>query len=59
VDKINPTPPDGRGRKLQPLPIERIRQPAFNGMGSKGIARELAEDGIAVSYKTIQRRLKK
>ncbi len=59
VDKINPTlHRDGRGRKPQPLPVERIKQLAFAGMGSKEIATKLKGEGCSVSYKTIQRRLR-
>jgi hypothetical protein len=58
VDKINLTPRDGRGRKPQPLPVERIKQLALDGMGSKAIAHQLQTEGIAVSYKTVQRRLR-
>jgi hypothetical protein len=58
VDIINPTPNrDGRGRKRQPLPVGRIKQLAFDGMGSKAIATKLQGEGYSVSYKTVQRRL--
>jgi hypothetical protein len=71
VDTINPTPPandvkilnidcsDGRGRKPQSLPIELIKQYSLDGMGSKAIATKLKNQGLSVSYKTVQRRLKK
>lgn len=59
VDKINSTPHrDRRGRKPQPLPVERIKQLAFDGMGSKEIATKLKGEGCSVSYKTVQRRLR-
>jgi DNA-binding CsgD family transcriptional regulator len=41
------------------LPLDRIVKLAADGMGSKLIARQLNADGIEVSYKTIQRLLKK
>jgi hypothetical protein len=58
VDKIQPTPPVvTRGRKSLKLPTERIRQLALSGMGSKAITRKLRDEGLLVSYKTVQRRL--
>ena len=59
VDKINQAPRDGRGRKLRSLPIERIEQLAFDGLGTKAITTRLKSEGISVSYKTVARRLKK
>ena len=45
-----------RGPKHRDLPRDLIRQLAGEGMGSKAIASQLKrEQGIAVSYKTIQR----
>jgi len=46
-----------RGPKFTELPDDLIRQLACQGMGSKAIAARLRDDGIDVSYKTIQRRL--
>jgi len=46
-----------RGPKFTELPDDLIRQLAGQGMGSKVIAARLRDDGIKVSYKTIQRRL--
>ena len=48
-----------RGPKSRALPVERIRQLAFNGMGSKAIATRLRGEGLSVSYKTVQRRLRR
>lgn len=57
VDKIRPSPLK-RGRKQRKLPEELIRQLHDNeGLGSKAIATKLKEQGITVSYKTIQRLL--
>ncbi len=45
-----------RGRKRKPLPVELITQRASEGLGAKAIATLLkTEDGIEVSYKTVQR----
>lgn len=45
-----------RGPKHKALPHELIKQWAGEGMGSKAIATKLrTEQGITVSYKTIQR----
>ena len=47
-----------RGPKFRDLPVGLITQWAANGMGSKAITAKLkAEQGIEVSYKTIQRLL--
>ena len=47
---------NGPGRK--PLPLDGIvKELASQGMSSRGIAAALIEQGINVSYKTIQRRL--
>lgn len=46
----------GPGRK--PLPLDGIvKELASQGMSSRGIAAALIEQGINVSYKTVQRRL--
>ena len=47
------------GPKSMALPLDRIVKLAADGMGSKLITRQLNADGIEVSYKTIQRLLKK
>jgi hypothetical protein len=47
------------GPKSMALPLDRIFKLAADGVGSKLIARQLNADGIKVSYKTIQRLLKK
>ena len=47
-----------RGPKFAELPEILIRQWAGEGMGSKAIAARLKGEGIDVSYKTIQRRLR-
>jgi hypothetical protein len=47
-------------KKPGPKPLllkDLIRELANRGLSSRGIARELNERGISVSYKTIQRRL--
>jgi hypothetical protein len=44
-----------RGPKPKYLPEKLITQLAGNGMGSKAIAARLKDEGIKVSYKTIQR----
>lgn len=54
VDKIKPSPTT-RGRKKKGLPEELIKQLQGKGMGSKAIATKLKEQGIDVSYKTVQR----
>jgi hypothetical protein len=54
VDKINLTPRNGRCRKLKALPVDRIKQLSFKGMGSKAIAARLQGQGFSVSYKTGQ-----
>jgi len=63
VDKLDlPTPVRPivhPGPKSKALPLERIAKLAADGMGSKLIARQLNADGIEVSYKTIQRLLKR
>jgi hypothetical protein len=46
-----------RGPKPKDLPEKLITQWANNGMGSKAIAARLKDEGIEVSYKTIQRLL--
>ena len=46
-----------RGPKFTELPDDLISQWAGEGMGSKAIAARLYDQGIFVSYKTIQRRL--
>lgn len=49
-----------RGRKPQDLPQEWIMRLADEGMGSKAITSRLKEEyGIIVSYKTVQRVIKK
>lgn len=57
VDLIRPSVVVGkRGRKHRDLPHDLIRQWESEDMGSKSIATRLkAEQGIVVSYKTIQR----
>ncbi len=60
VDIINPPtllrPQAKRGPKHRVLPEDLIRSLAADGMGSKAIVSKLkAEQGIVVSYKTIQR----
>jgi hypothetical protein len=47
------------GPKNMALPLGRIAKLAADGMGSKLITKQLNADGIKVSYKTIQRLLKK
>jgi hypothetical protein len=63
MDKLDPPIPVRPivhpGPKSMALPIDRIVKLAADGMGSKLIARQLNADGIEVSYKTIQRLLKK
>jgi len=57
VDKNTPSVAK-RGRVKRELPEEIIRQLQHEGLGSKAIATKLkAEQGIDVSYKTIQREL--
>ena len=47
-----------RGRKKLTLPVETILEMSRQGLGSKAIATLLrAEQGVDVSYKTIQRTL--
>ena len=62
VDTIQPPtllrPQAKRGPKHRVLPEDLIRSLAADGMGSKAIVSKLkAEQGIVVSYKTIQRLL--
>jgi hypothetical protein len=63
VDKLDPPMPVRPivhpGPKSMALPLDRIVKLAADGVGSKLIARQLNADGIKVSYKTIQRLLKK
>jgi hypothetical protein len=59
VDKLSRPVIIRRGPKSKALPLERIAKLAADGMGSKLIARQLNANGIEVSYKTIQRLLKK
>jgi len=59
VDIIHPTPTTRRGPKSHTLPVEKIRQLALSGMGSKSIASKLQGEGLSVSCKTIQRRLRR
>ena len=63
VDKLDPPMPARPivhpGPKSMALPLDRIVKLAADGVGSKLIARQLNADGIKVSYKTIQRLLKK
>ena len=59
ADKLSRSVVIRRGPKNKALPLERIAKLAADGMGSKLIARQLNADGIEVSYKTIQRLLKK
>ena len=47
------------GPKNMALPLDRIAKLTADGMRSKLIARQLNADGIEVSYKTIQRLLRK
>jgi len=47
------------GPKKKELPMDLITQLVSEGQGSKIIAKRLTSDGISVSYKTIQRLLKK
>lgn len=56
VDIIQATTPQ-RGRKKRELPEEIIKQLQGEGLGSKAIATKLKEQGVIVSYKTIQRLL--
>jgi len=54
-----PTKPSGkRGPKHRDLPENLIKRLADQGKGPKAIANVLKSEGIAVSYKTIQRILK-
>ncbi|MFC1981082.1 hypothetical protein ACFLVN_02430 [Chloroflexota bacterium] len=58
VDIIKPSITK-RGRKPMELPLEFIAQLYQEGLGSKAIATRLSkEQGIRISYKTIQRLLK-
>jgi hypothetical protein len=63
VDKLDPPIPVRPivhpGPKSMALPLDRIVKLAADGMGSKLIAKQLNADGIEVSYKIIQRLLKK
>lgn len=60
VDTINPSVTGKkRGPKLKQLPETLILELADKGLGSKAIASELKEQGVEVSYKTIQRFLKR
>jgi hypothetical protein len=59
VDKLSRPVIIRRGPKSKALPLERIAKLAADGMGSKLIARQLNANGIEVSYKSIQRLLKK
>lgn len=45
------------GRKETILPLDLINQLASQGLGCRAIADKLLEQGITVSYRTIQRRL--
>ena len=47
------------GPKNKELPMDLIKQLVSESQGSKMIAKRLTSDGISVSYKTIQRLLKK
>jgi len=59
VDKLPSRPPKVKpGPKTLDLPDDLIGELAALGVGSKAISRELAKQGISVSYKTIQRRLR-
>ena len=59
VDIIPPQTPKltrgKRGPKHRELPQDFIRQLATEGMGSKAIASQLRDEGITISYKTVQR----
>ena len=57
VDIFPPAPVVRRGPKKKSLPMELIAQLAGQDLGSKAIASRLNADGIAVSYRTIQRQL--
>jgi hypothetical protein len=63
VDLIQPRPPKKasgkRGRKSLELPDEKIREWVNEGLGAKAITTRLKKLGIHVSYKTIQRRIRK
>lgn len=48
-------PSSKRGPKFRDLPVNFIRELAGLGHGPKAIATRLKADGIAVSYKTVQR----
>jgi len=52
-----PAPGNGRGRPRHLVPEDLIRDLTCRGCTSRVIAATLAERGIDVSYKTIQRRL--
>lgn len=57
MDIFPPAPAVRRGSKKKSLPMELIAQLAGQDLGSKAIASRLKADGIAVSYRTIQRQL--
>ncbi len=62
VDKIQPREIEqkaksSRGSKVKDLPGDRIGELSRQGYGAKAIASRLREEGVAVSYKTVQRRL--
>ena len=59
VDKLSRLVIIRRGPKNKDLPMDLIKQLVDEGQGSKMIAKRLTGDGIKVSYKTIQRLLKK
>ena len=59
VDKLSRSVAPRPGPKSKDLPMDLIKQLISEGQGSKVIAKRLTADGIPVSYKTIQRLLKK
>jgi hypothetical protein len=59
VDKLSRPVVIRPGPKSKVLPMDLIKQLVSEGQGSKMIAKRLTSDGIDVSYKTIQRLLKK
>ena len=60
MDKNTATPPDNGGKRGRPrvmIPDDLIQQLSGEGLGAMRIADKLKEQGIEISYKTIQRRL--
>ena len=54
---LSSTPGTSPGRKETLLPVDLISRLASQGLGCKAISTKLLEQGIVVSYRTIQRRL--